>query len=233
MPIFIRLSVFMLVAVFSYPVYAQGSDVHTVLDKLIQSYGGEKNLQKLDSMVQEWDMVALMRKTHGTDKRSIQAPGKLRVELSYPEKSETRILNGDIGYAIFEGKAPERVSGMQLVAMQLQLMRLYSPLMLRSKIDSVSLIENGDLLALSLVENGVHVHYMVNKDKWLIEKVAGTIITNSGEIQFLTEYSDFSFEEGVMMHHKENKFAAGMNTAVLELRKVTFDVQFDANRFRP
>ena len=82
MPIFIRLSVFMLVAVFSYPVCAQGSDVHTVLDKLIQSYGGEKNLQKLDSMVQEWDMVALMRKTHGTDKRSIQAPGKLRVELS-------------------------------------------------------------------------------------------------------------------------------------------------------
>jgi hypothetical protein len=48
------------------------------------------------------------------------------------------------------------------------------------------------------------------KDKWLIEKVAGTIIMNGGEIQFLTEYSDFSVVEGVLMHHKENKFAAGM-----------------------
>ena len=176
-------------------------------------------------------MVALMRKTHGTDTRSIQAPDKLRVDLNYPEKSETRVLNGDIGHVIFEGRSPERVSGMQLIAMQLQLMRLYSPLMLRNKIDSVSLIEQGGLLALSLVENGVHVYYMVNKDKWLIEKVAGTIMMNGGEIQFLTEYSDFSVVEGVLMHHKENKFAAGMNTAVLQLRKVTFDVKFDANRF--
>ena len=63
--------------------------------------------------------------------------------------------------------------------------------MLHNKIDSVNLIEQGGLLALSLVENGV------------------------------------------MMHHKENKFATGMNTAILQLRKVTFDVQFDANRFRP
>jgi hypothetical protein len=233
MPVFIRLSLLILIAIFSHPSYAQGSDVRTVLDTLIHSYGGENNLQKLDSMVQEWDMVALMRKTHGTDTRSIQAPGKLRVDLSYPEKSETRILNGDIGHVIFEGKSPERVSGMQLIAMQLQSMRLYSPLMLRNKIDSVSLIEQGGLLALSLVENGVHVHYMVNKDKWLIEKVAGTIIMNGGEIQFLTEYSDFSVVEGVLMHHKENKFAAGMNTAVLQLRKVTFDVKFDASRFRP
>lgn len=184
-------------------------------------------------MVQEWDMVALMRKTHGTDTRSIHAPDKLRVDLGYPEKSETRILNGDIGHVIFEGKPPEQVSGMQLIAMRLQLMRLYSPLMLRNKIDSVSLIEEGDLLALSLVENGVHVHYMVNKDKWLIEKVAGTVIMNHGEIQFLTEYSDFSVVEGVLMHHKENKFAAGMNTAVLQLRKVTFDVNYDDNRFQP
>ncbi len=51
MPIFIRLSLLILIAIFSYPGYAQGSDVRTVLDTLIHSYGGEKNLQKLDSMV--------------------------------------------------------------------------------------------------------------------------------------------------------------------------------------
>lgn len=222
-----------LFVIFATPSIAQDSDVRTVLDRLIHSYGGEQNLKKLDSMVQEWDMVALMRKTHGTDKRSFQAPDKLRVELTYPTKSETRILNGDVGHVIFEGRSPERVAGMQLVAMQLQLKRLYSPLMLRNKIDSVSLVEQGDLLALSLVENGVHVHYMVNKDKWLIEKVAGTIMMNDGEIKFLTEYSDFSIVEGVMMHHKENKFAAGMNTAVLQLRNVTFDATFDGTQFQP
>jgi hypothetical protein len=54
--------------------------------------------------------------------------------------------------------------------MRLQLMRLYSPLMLRTKIDSMSLIEEGDHLALSLVENGVHVYYLVNKENWHIKK---------------------------------------------------------------
>lgn len=232
MPVF-RFSMLILLVVISVPAHAQDSDVRTVLDRLVHSYGGEQNLQKLDNMVQEWDMVALMRKTHGTDTRSVHAPDKLRVELSYPEKSEIRILNGDVAHVVFEGRPPERVAGMQQIAMQLQLMRLYSPLMLRNKIDSISLIEQGDLLALSLVENGVHVHYMVNKDKWLIEKVAGTIIMNGGEIQFLTEYSDFAKIEGVMMHRKENKFAAGMNTAVLQLRKVTLDVEFDARQFQP
>lgn len=81
-----------------------------------------------------------------------------------------------------------------LPAMRLQSMRLYSPLMLRTKIDSVSLIEEGDLLALSLVENGVHVHYLVNK---------------------------------------ENKFAGGVNTAMLQLRQITFDAQLDDSRFKP
>ena len=173
------------------------------------------------------------KRRDGTDTRSIRAPNQLRVELSYPEKSETRILNGDSAQVIFEGRAAEEVSGIQRDAMRLQLMRLYSPLMLLKKIDSVSLIEEGDLLALSLVENGVHVHYLVNKENWHIEEVAGTLLMNGGEIQFLTEYSDFAVVEGVLVHHKENKFAGGVNTAMLQLRQITFDAQLDDSRFKP
>lgn len=112
-------------------------------------------------------------------------------------------------------------------------MRLYSPLMLRNKIDSLSLKEEGGLLALSLVERGVHVHYLVNKENWRIEKVAGSLIINGGEIQFLTEYSDFSVVEGVLVHHRENKFAGGVNTAMLQLRQITFDAHMDDSLFKP
>ena len=34
------------------------------------------------------------------------------------------------------------------------------------------------------------------------------------------------------MHQKENKFAGGMNTAVLQLRKVTFDAPIDDKQFK-
>ena len=229
----LRLSWLILLCAFSFADIAQALEVRTVLDRLIHTYGGESNLGKMDNMTQKWDLVAMMGNRHGTDTRSIRAPNQLRVELSYPEKSETRILNGDSAQVIFEGKAVEEVFGIQRDAMRLQLMRLYSPLMLLKKIDSVSLIEEGDLLALSLVENGVHVHYLVNKENWHIEKVAGTLLMNGNEIKFLTEYSDFAVVEGVLVHHKENKFAGGVNTAMLQLRQITFDAQLDDSRFNP
>jgi outer membrane lipoprotein-sorting protein len=228
-----RLFLLTLLIVFSRPGLTQDQDVQAVLDQLVQAYGGESNLRKMDSMVQEWDLTALMGNRHGTDTRSIRAPDQLRVHLSYPKKSETRILNGDSAFVIFEGAGPEEVSGMQRDAMRLQLMRLYSPLMLRDKISSVSLLEQGGLTALSLVENGVHVHYMVNKENWRIEKVAGSLMMNGNEIQFLTEYSDFAMIEGVLVHQKENKFASGMNTATLQLRKITFDASIQDELFLP
>ena len=187
----------------------------------------------MDSMVQEWDLTALMGNRQGTDTRSVRAPDQLRVDLNYPQKSETRILNGDSAFVIFGDSAPEEVSGMQRDAMRLQLMRLYSPLMLRDKIDSISLVNQGGLLALSLVENGVHVHYMINQENWRIEKVAGSLLMGDKEIQFLTEYSDFTTIDGVLVHQKENKFASGMNTAVLQLRNIHFDASIDYIKFVP
>jgi hypothetical protein len=231
--IFRRLPLLILLLVLSSPAYTQNWDLPTVLDRLIHTYGGEKNLRKMDNMVQEWVVVAAMGNRHGTDIRSIRAPHQLRVVLSYPQKTETRILNGNIAHTIFGDASPELVTGMQLDAMRLQLMRLYSPLMLRSKIDSMGLTENGDLLALSLAENGVRVHYLVNKENWHIEKVAGALMMKDREFQFLTEYSDFAVVEGVLVHHKENKFAGGVNTASLQLRKITFDTRIDDSQFKP
>jgi hypothetical protein len=209
------------------------TNLEMVLDRLVQVYGGEENLSRMNNMVQRWDMVAFMGNRHGTDTRSVSVPGKLRVVLDYGEKSETRILNRGTGFYVFSGKEPEPVNGMQLDAMQLQLMRLYSPLTLRNKIASIALIENGDLLALSLAENGLHVHYLVNTTDWRIEKVAGVLTMHGREVQFLTEYSDFKTINGVLMHQKENKFANGVNTAILQLREVKLDTRLDSSLFKP
>ena len=233
MHFFTRLSLLILLLAISYPGHVLAMDLEGVLDKLIKSYGGEENLRKLDTMTQQWDVVALMGNRHGTDVRDIRVPDQLRVELDYQGESETRILNGNIAYYRSNVSPASDVTVFQRDAMRLQLMRLYSPLVLRDKIASVSLTEDGDWLALSLAEYGVKVHYQVNRGNWRIEKVSGVMSINGNEMQFLTVYSDFAVVEGALLHHKENKFAGDVNTAVLNLKKVSFDVEFEDSHFVP
>ena len=233
MKIFSRIIFVNFLLILSHPLYAQAPDQETVLAKLIESYGGEENLRRLDSMVQEWDMVALMGNRHGKDVRSIRIPDQLRVELTYPDKTEIRILDGEQARVAFNQDLARTANPAQRDAMRLQLMRLYSPLVLRDKSDAISLEIDGEFCALSLLENGVRADYLVNQETWRIEKVVGTLSVNGTQMQFLTEYSDFKFVDGTLVHQKENKFAGGTNTAVLQLRQVTFDADLDESRFVP
>jgi hypothetical protein len=205
--------------------FAQTLDRDAVLDKLVEAYGGEQNLRRLENVVQEWDMVALMSKRHGTDVRHIGIPGQLQVVLTYPQKVERRMLSGDQGRVSFNGGQPYPATEPQRDAMRLQLMRLYSPLVLRDKADNVTLTVDGDYHALSLVEHGVRADYLVNTRDWRIEKVAGTLNMGGRAMRFLTEYSDFEFIDGVLVHRKENKFAGSVNTAMLSLKDIRFNAE--------
>jgi len=233
MHILSRLALLFLLLIFSSTAYSQSLDLDTVLERIIDSYGGEENLRKLDSQIQEWDVVALMGNRHGTDVRAVQTPDQLRVDLTYPGKSETRIVNGENSYVIYDGAPAKLAVQPQRDAMRLQLMRLYSPLVLRSKLDSLSLAVEGDYCALTLLEHGVRVDYLVNTDHWRIEKVVGSLAIHGTAFQFLTEYSKFTFQDGVLLHQRENKFAGGVNTAVLQLRRLTLGARLPDTKFMP
>lgn len=205
--------------------------VADALEQMIDAYGGEENVRKLDSVVQEWDLLALTRNQQGTDKRSIHLPGQLKVELTYPDKQETRVLDGDAGYAVFGDREPAAASAMQTSAMRLQLMRFYSPLTLRDRIEALELSEGEGYLALTLREDGLQAEYFVDTDNWHIVKVVGTLSINGATMQFVTEYSEFSMVDGVLVHHRENKFVGGMNTALLRLQRITVDAELDDDEF--
>jgi len=228
-----RLALIVLSLTFSSIVYSQALDLDTVLERIIRSYGGEENLRQLDSQIQEWDVVTMMGNRHGTDVRAVRAPDQLRVDITYPDKSETRIVDGEKSYVAYNGAPAKMAVQPQRDAMRLQLMRLYSPLVLRSKLDSLSLAVEEDYYALTLLEHGVRVDYMVNTDNWRIENVVGSLGINGTVFQFLTEYSNFTYRDGVLLHERENKFAGGVNTAVLQLRRLTLDVKLPDTRFMP
>ncbi len=228
-----RLISIVLALMIAAPASSQSDAVSKALERVISSYGGEENLQKLDSMVQEWELLALTRNQQGSDKRSIRLPEQLKVELTYPDKQETRVLNGDKGYAIFNDREPAVASPMQTSAMRLQLMRLYSPLTLRDKRDALELSRGDGYVTLTLREFGLEADYIVSTETWQIVKVVGKLSVNGAAMRFITEYSEFSMVDGVLVHHRENKYVGGMNTAVLRLQRITVDAEFDANEFAP
>lgn len=228
-----RLMLLLLGLVIAGPAAADDPDIDSTLGKLIEAYGGENNLRRLDTMVQEWDLLALTSNRPGGDRRSIDFGGRLKVELTYPDKQETRILDGEVGITIFRGRPPAVASEMQRNAMRLQLMRLYSPLALRDRAAHIRLEKAGDRLILTLREHGLSADYYVNPDNWRIDKVVGTLNINGGAMQFITEYSEFAMVDGVLVHHRENKFAGGTNTAVLKLKQIEFDVEFSDEEFAP
>jgi hypothetical protein len=203
--------------------HAEELGLDMLLEHLIAAYGGEENLRKLDSHILEWDVVALRGGHHGTDTRRIRVPDQLKVEVAYPDRKETRVVNGQSGFVTYH-KAPVRnATRPQKDAMRLQLMRHYSPLVLRDKRELLTLAQEGGFRVITLFEQGVRVDYFVNSENWRIEKVLGSLAMSGIEMQFLTEYSDFAFHDGVLVHHKENKFAGGVNTAVLQLRRIVLD----------
>jgi hypothetical protein len=228
-----RLNLIVLGIVISAPYSAHAEALADALEDMIEAYGGEQNLQKLDSMVQEWDLLALTRNQQGTDKRSIHLPEQLKVELSYPDKQETRVLNGAAAYAIFGDREPAVASGMQRSAMRLQLMRFYSPLTLRDRIESLDLSDGNGNVTLTLREDGLKAEYVVDTETWHIVKVVGTLSINGATMRFVTEYSEFAKVDGVLVHHRENKFVGHTNTAVLRLKRLEVDADFDEDEFEP
>jgi hypothetical protein len=110
---------------------------------------------------------------------------------------------------------------------------MYSPLVLRDKRDALSIeVEDGNYV-LTLFEHGVRADYLVNSKTWRIEKVTGGLAINGQEFRFVTEYSDFAFRDGVLVHQRENKFAGATNTAILQLRQIMLGKKISDGHFSP
>ena len=208
----------------SAPINANPS-VTEILDKMIASYGGAAALEKLNKPYeQRWQLTALTRNEKGTDHRTIALPDKLKIELTYPSKSETRILDGDQGEKIYDKSNRKAATGPGLDAMRLQRMRLYNPLLLQQRAAEIQAdFQIEGYYRLGLREARIVTIYYVNKESLLIDKVTGTLNMGGMSMTFLTEYHDYKPVEGVKMPHREVKFAGDVNTAKLRLISTQFN----------
>ena len=201
-----------------------------LLNSVVAEYGGEENLLKLGSYASRWKLVSPMR-GEGVDTRFVVLPDNLRVELAYEGSAEVRLLSGDAGYKSFNGSPAQAAEGPQLDSMRLQLMRLYSPLELLERKDLLTLAEEEGQSILALVDGAVTAEYFVNTETMRIEKVLGKLSMMGREMEFLTEYSDFKVVEGVLIPHKEVKYAGGFNTATMTLDDIKLGEVPEASLF--
>jgi hypothetical protein len=202
---------------------AKAATAEKILDQMVSSYGGADALEKLNAPYQQiWHLNATARNAQGNDLRSIDLPEKLQVELSYPHNSETRILFEDQGLKIYNDSKQVKAEGPGLDAMRLQRMRLYNPLLLKENAEEITVSEKGSHYILTLNEKGLTTDYYVNKKSHMIEVVVGTLQMGGMPMQFRTEYHDFKEEAGVIMPHREIKYAGNVNTAELTLLATQF-----------
>lgn len=206
---------FLLVALsFSIFSCSSGGGASGVVNSMIEAYGGEENLKQLNSYSQLWVMDALAKQDTGNDVRYIVQPERLRVELFYSKSSaEQRIINGNKGFNSMQGGSKNEAKGPQLSAMKIQRARMYTALTLKLKIESLTHRQEEGYNILSLKEGEITTNYYVNVETNLIDKVVGSMSMGGRNMEFVTEYSDYKEVKGVMIAHKENKFAMGMNTA--------------------
>lgn len=217
----IAIKLFLTMMIFGSSLYAEDRSAEVIIEKMIKAYGGEENLKQLNKYEQVWHIEAKTNNKNGTDNRKVVMPGYLYTKLQYKFKTEIRELIDNKGKKQF-GKKIIKAQGPMLDAMKLQLMRLYHPLELKHSIERIEIIKNEEYYLLSLSQNGVTAEYFVSKENYLIQKVIGRLKMGSQEIEFLTFYEDYKSVNGVMIPHREVKYAGSVNTAVMRLQNTKF-----------
>ncbi len=213
---------FLAIMLFTATLYAKDEpNSKVVIDRMVIAYGGEQNIKQLNAYEQFWKIETKTTDTNGTDNRMVMMPSSLTTELIYPNKTEVRILHNNYGTKKFSNKTI-KAQGPMLDAMKLQLMRIYHPLILQSKLNNITASEDANYYILTLKQGSIAAKYFVSKENYLIEKVIGQLQMGGQAMEFVTLYEDYKVQNGVMVPHKEIKYAGSVNTAIMHLQKMHF-----------
>ncbi len=193
-----------------------------LLKKMVDAYGGQRALAHARSYTQHWRVVRATDGMEGRETRRVTLPERLYIDLRYPDRRETRILEGTVGIKVSNGRDKRQVRGAMLDAMKVQLMRLYTPLELQQHSESLALVRKEGYYVLSLAKDGVSCDYYVNPKNFHIEKCVGRVPMGTSQMAFVTLYGEFCVVEGVLMPHTEVKYAGDVNTATNSLTDTTF-----------
>ena len=202
-----------LAAIVLLPATARPAELDALVAKVAGAYGGAAAWAKVTSIDARGRVVPAMRKGDGTMTRVWRGNDDLRVEIVYPDKTETRVL--EHGKGTNNGRES---NAMELAAMRLQAARMALPLLLvQHKAELRDLGVHDDIHS---IEIPLAAPMTMTVD---IDPKSGRIVRSvgrSGEVAFATQYGDFRTVDGLLIAFHEENSAMGMKTADIFLDKV-------------
>jgi hypothetical protein len=215
---------------------APAPEVTALVRKVVDAYGGKRAVVRLARIREEGTVTSevLHPGALGKVSRTYQRSGRLRVEIAYPDQPvEVRVLDGGHGW-----RFGEVAEGPFLVSMILQAARLDLPALLaawEAKVeDRGTWTHGGKTLRVLAVPVGPAVTVEAG-----IDPATGRILRSRGEagggmpLEFVTTYSDFRTQDGVLVAFREGNWANGRTTGETVLTKVEFPGAISAEVFRP
>lgn len=219
---------------------ASSEGVPSLVRKIIAAYGGKEAIEQIKSVYAAGSIEALMRQDSGSYEICFKRPGKLLVETKYRRSSETRILNGGIGYRGVDGLPAVQTTGDSLLAMVYQYKHFDLPHGLLKGSYAITVKGREDLKGkpaevLHLTDKGgPPMDVYVDTRTYLIVKVSGYFSMPGGESTVLSaEFSDFRKVDGTVFPFRITNYAGGYRIARTTMKTYRINQPMPDSLFEP
>jgi len=199
-----------------------------IVENILQAYGGRAALEGVKSVKHSGTIQSYRLKKTGSLKRLFVVPGKLLVEMKYPDgPHEQRITTPEGAWR--DGRP---ASAPMHMAMELQTARFRLPLLLtQHPVTILGEDKNKVHLGLKLTEVS-SLEVFVERKSWRIVRSVGLMAMGEMNIAFTTDYSDFRKVDGVLFAHREELTAMGMETGIAVLDRIEVNTETRPEDFK-
>ena len=208
----------------------------TVVDAVLQAYGGKAALDNIKAYRMEGTVTSVMRGS-GALVRTFARSDRLKITLDYPNHPETRILDGGKGWRSDDKGNMGAVDGFLLASMVLQAARSDLPWLLderRATIKLLAPMDGGRLQGLEIpLGGGLSLTVYADTATGRIVRSSGVLDVPGMKTNFATDYSDFRTVDGVLFSFREANFASNQSTGDTVITRVTVNPALSEKDFRP
>ena len=242
--LYILLSVF-LVSVFVQIVFAtdistKPEGVQAFVAKIVAAYGGRKVIEETTSVYAIGDITALMRQDRGSYELLFKRPRKLRVNITYQQSSEERILDGNIGYRGTKDSPLSEVKGPNFLAMVYQYKHFDLPYGLLRGVYSITTEGRKDLNGKTVEvihladAEGPPMDMFVDTETFFIIKVTGHFVAADGRtIALSSEFSNFGKVGDAVFPFKVINYAGEQRIAETIMKSYKINTAIPDHLFEP
>ena len=214
-----------------------GKALQSYINSVMEAYGGAKAVTKQKTHRIEGVVEAHIRGDKGEFRRDSSAPDSMRVVLTYPTRSEVRILAGTKGWR-GDATTQKPALGMPHTAMMYQMIRSSAPWFMRDcrkrLKHGATIVDKGKTyLAMRLKwSESLIIDFWIEDQSRRLVKVQGILIAHGAKMVFETQYSDFRKVDGVLVPHTEKSIVRDKHTGTTRVTSVDFAPK-DLGPFEP